>query len=345
MTSAWLDRDGAVTENPTDTVAWHYGDPLREQRRLTEGAIVDRSDRRIITVSGAERLKWLHDLTTQHLLELQAGQGTELLVLSPNGHIQHHAGVYDDGETTWLDTEADSGAELLDYLLKMRFFTPVEVADVSDAWALVSHTGAVDLTAPDRLPIPEAKFATGSLAMRATVIYTGETQSDGGFIRRTDELGVPMVDRLVPRDGFAELPERLGLPVAGRWAFDTLRISAARPVVGIDTDHKTIPHEVAELLATSVHLDKGCYRGQETVARVHHLGKPPRRLVPLHLDGSQEHAPGVGTDVTADGRTVGRIGTAGRHYEDGMIALALLRRKVTESADATFDVAGSAAVR
>lgn len=345
MTSVWLDREGAVTENPDDPVAWHYGDPLREQRNLTQGAVVDRSDRRIITVTGDERLTWLHSLTTQHLADLAAGQGTELLVLSPNGHIQQHAGVYDDGTTTWLDTEAGSGAGLLDYLLKMRFFTPVEVEDVSDAWALVSHTGPSELAEPDRLAVPDAKFASGSLAMRATVLYAGEDLPGGGFIRRTDELGVPMVDRLVPRERFADLPEQLGLPLAGRWAFDTLRIGAERPVIGLDTDHRTIPHEVTGLLATSVHLDKGCYRGQETVARVHHLGKPPRRLVPLHLDGSDEHAPSVGTDVTAGGRTVGRIGTAGRHYEDGMIALALLRRNVAEKPDATFDVAGSTAVR
>ncbi|HIW63499.1 MAG TPA: folate-binding protein [Candidatus Stackebrandtia excrementipullorum] len=343
MTQAWLDRDGAVTENPDDTVAWHYGDPLREQRRLGEGAVVDRSDRRIITVSGDERLTWLHSLTTQHLADLSPGQGTELMVLSPNGHIEHHAGVYDDGSTTWLDTEPESGKALLDYLLKMRFFTPVEVEDVSDRWALASHTGSTDLAAPDLLTVPDAKFATGTLTMRATAIYAGEALPDGGFVRRTDELGMPMVDLLVPRDSFNDLPERLDLPVAGRWAFDMLRIGAERPVVGVDTDHRTIPHEVLGLLARAVHLDKGCYRGQETVARVHHLGKPPRRLVPLHLDGSDEHPPEVGTDVVAGSRTVGRIGTAGRHYEDGMIALALLRRNVADKPETTFDVAGSAA--
>jgi len=345
VTSAWLDRDGAVVENPGDVVAWHYGDPLREQRKLAEAALVDRSDRVIITVTGAERLTWLHNLTTQHLTDLAPGRGTELMVLTPNGHIEHHASVFDDGSTTWLDTEATSGAALLDYLLKMRFFTPVEIADVSEDWALVSHTGDSELAAPDRLPVPDAKFASGTLAMRPTVIYAGEVLPEGGFQRRTDELGVPMVDRLVSRADLPGLPERLDLPLAGRWAFDTLRIPVGRAVVGLDTDHRTIPHEVAGLLATSVHLDKGCYRGQETVARVHHLGKPPRRLVPLHLDGSDEHAPSSGTDITAKGRTVGRVGTAGRHFEDGMVALALVRRNVADAADTEFDIAGSAATQ
>ncbi|MFD0557889.1 hypothetical protein FB566_3176 [Stackebrandtia endophytica] len=345
MTSAWLDRDGAVVENPGDVVAWHYGDPLREQRKLTEAALVDRSDRVILTVTGAERLTWLHSLTTQHLTDLPDGRGTELMVLSPNGHIEYHASVFDDGSTTWLDSDASTGGALLDYLLKMRFFTPVEIADVSQDWALVSLTGHSDLAEPDRLAVPDAKFATGTLAMRPSVVYAGEVLPDGGFQRRTDELGFPMVDRLVPRSDLPNLPEQLGLPLAGRWAFDTLRIPAGRAVVGVDTDHRTIPHEVTGLLSTAVHLDKGCYRGQETVARVHHLGKPPRRLVPLHLDGSDEHAPGSGTDVTAKGKTVGRVGTAGRHFEDGMVALALVRRNVADAPGTEFDIAGSVATQ
>ncbi|GAA4915721.1 hypothetical protein LX16_4148 [Stackebrandtia albiflava] len=346
MTSEWLKRDGAVVENPGDEVAWHYGDPLREQRRLAgEGAVVDRGDRRILTVTGAERLTWLHSLTTQHLTALEAGRGTELLVLSPNGHVEHHANVFDDGETTWLDTEAADGDGLRGYLERMRFFTPVEIADVTADWALVTYTGDDSLTEPDRLPVPEAKFAAGTLPPRPSVIYHGESTTSGGFRRRTDQLGIATVDMLVPRVESASVPERSGLPVSGRWAFDVLRIPAERPVVGVDTDHRTIPHEAAALLACAVHLDKGCYRGQETVARVHHLGKPPRRLVSLHLDGSEEHPPAVGADVKAGPRTAGRVGTAGRHYEDGMVALALLRRNVADDPETVYDVEGSRARR
>ena len=74
--------------------------------------------------------------------------------------------------------------------------------------------------------------------------------------------------------------------LAGTWAYEALRIAAGRPRLGLDTDHRTIPHELG-WIETAVHLSKGCYRGQETVARVHNLGHPPRRLVRLHLDGAR----------------------------------------------------------
>ena len=108
----------------------------------------------------------------------------------------------------------------------------------------------------------------------------------------------------------------------------------------MDTDHRTIPNEL-QWLRTAVHLDKGCYRGQETVARVHNLGRPPRRLVLLHLDGVSEALPETGTPVVAGTREVGRVGTAVRHHELGVIALALVKRNVT--ADSTLKVGDSAA--
>src|ERR1700754_3926123 len=119
----------AINEESTDRgVAAHYGDPAREQRLLaTDVALVDRSNRGVIAVPGEERGSWLHTLTTQHLAGLSAGQGSELLVLSPHGHVEQHAMVAEDGDTTWLDTEpGDATAGLLKYLEMMRFFTKVD---------------------------------------------------------------------------------------------------------------------------------------------------------------------------------------------------------------------------
>jgi tRNA-modifying protein YgfZ len=132
---------------------------------------------------------------------------------------------------------------------------------------------------------------------------------------------------LIPR---FEVPLRMAElgPPAGMWAADALRVAAGRPRLGFETDHKTIPAEVG-WIGSAVHLDKGCYRGQETVARVHNLGRPPRRLVLLHLDGSQAQLPLHGDPVgPLDGRPVGFVGTAARHYELGPIALALVKRSV-----------------
>lgn len=113
----------------------------------------------------------------------------------------------------------------------------------------------------------------------------------------------------------------------GVWAFEALRIARGEARFGLDTDQRTIPNEVG-WIGSAVHLEKGCYRGQETVARVHTLGRPPRRLVLLHLDGSVDHLPASGDAVEIDGRQVGFVGSAARHFELGPVALALVKRNV-----------------
>jgi folate-binding protein YgfZ len=110
-------------------------------------------------------------------------------------------------------------------------------------------------------------------------------------------------------------------------AYEALRVEARRPRAGVDSDHRTIPNEL-EWLRTAVHLEKGCYRGQETVARVPNLGRPPRRLVLLHLDGMSETLPAPGTAVSSGTREVGRVGTVVRHHELGVIGLALVKQSV-----------------
>jgi folate-binding protein YgfZ len=313
----------------------HYGDPMREQRTLaTAAGLVDRSHRGVIAIPGPERLTWLHNLTTQHLTDLRPGQGTELLVLSPHGHVEQHALVTEDGTTTWLDTEPGQAESLLDFLTRMRFLTRVEPADVTADWALLSLVGpaaaipGVDLPAPVVVPVPGPKFASADVPAQPTTVYAAAELPGGGWARR---MGYGY-DLLVPRATKAEWADRLGVPWVGVWAFEALRVADRRPRYGFETDHRTIPAEV-DWLAPAVHLDKGCYRGQETVARVHNLGRPPRRLVLLHLDGvSTDVPPAPGTPVsTVDGRQVGFVGTAVRHYELGMVALAVLKRSVPDT--------------
>jgi len=114
-----------------------------------------------------------------------------------------------------------------------------------------------------------------------------------------------------------------------------IRIARGEPRLGLDTDARTIPNE-AGWIGTAVHLDKGCYRGQETVARVQNLGKPPRRLVLLHLSGDSDVLPPAGTPVDlAGGRSIGFLGTAVHHYELGPIALAVIKRSLADDAELT----------
>ena len=310
---------GAVNATGIDAgTAWHYGDPIGEQRAADKGAIlIDRSNRSVLTVSGPDRLSWLHTLTSQFLSTLADGQVTQALVLSPQGHVEHHCIVTEIGAVTYLDTEPGAGAALLGYLDGMRFWSKVEVLDATAEFAELSLHG------PAASQVAERALQLGDPGPgRATPLAAG------GFLRHTDEG----VDLLVPRSELRRLASALvsaaAVP-AGSWAAEALRIPTRRPRWGVDTDDRTIPNEV-EWLSTAVHLDKGCYRGQETVARVHNLGRPPRRLVMLNLDGSASGLPETGDPVTtAQGRVVGRVGAVAQHHEDGPIALALIKRSLT----------------
>lgn len=324
-----LARPGAVVVEG-GAIAAHYGDPLREQRLLAEGAgLVDRSDRDVLQVPGADRLSWLHSITSQHFDRLTDGAGSEALVLSPNGHVEHHLAVAELDGTTWVDVEPGTGPALESFLQKMRFMLRVEPALVTGAWAVLSLVGpkAEETLAAAGLPVPDGVAGLDG----------------GGLVRRMPAIGdggATVFDLVVPRTGVDGIADRLGAPLAGVDAYEALRVEARRPRLGLDTDHRTIPNELP-WLRTAVHLDKGCYRGQETVARVHNLGRPPRRLVLLHLDGVSEALAEPGTPVLAGSREVGRVGSVVRHHELGVIALALVKQSV--AMDAALTVAGSTA--
>ncbi|MFL6128977.1 MAG: YgfZ/GcvT domain-containing protein [Mycobacteriales bacterium] len=325
------DLPGAVPAEGRDGgVGWHRGDPMREQRALATGAgWVDRSTRGVVAVPGPDRLSWLHSITSQHLSALPDGRGTEGLVLSPHGHVEHHFVVAELCGTAWLDTEPGGTAGLLAYLESMRFLLRVEPRDATAELAVLTvagPAGPVALAAAG-LPSPAEPWSVLPLA-------------GGGFARRTREQEV---DLLVPRASLVAVAERLtaaGVTPAGLWAYEALRVGARRPRIGLETDHRTIPHEVG-WIGTAVHLDKGCYRGQETVARVHNLGRPPRRLVLLHLSGERDELPPAGTPLLLDGRPVGFLGTAVHHHELGPVALAVVKRTVPDGA--VLDAAGTPA--
>lgn len=334
--SVLLQRSGAVEGEGVDAgVAWHYGDPLREQRALTEAAaFVDRSHRQILTISGSDRLSWLNDLSTQSVVGLGDGDTTQTLVLSPQGHIEHHANITERSETVWLDVESGSGPSLLAFLDSMRFMLRVEPADRSADWALLALVGP---TAPTVLETVTG-IATPEPGRAAPL-------AGGGWARRVaTDAGLPhQFDLLVHRAELADWARRLdegGATAAGTGAFEAVRIAARRPRHGFETDHKTIPNELS-WLRTAVHLTKGCYRGQETVARVANLGRPPRRIELVHLDGVSEIPPALGSQIAWEGKTVGALTSVSRHYELGLIALASLKRSVTS--EAQLDIGGQMA--
>ncbi|MFF1545272.1 YgfZ/GcvT domain-containing protein [Streptomyces sp. NPDC058291] len=314
MKSPLLSLPGAVpAEGVDEDVAGHYGDLFREQRALADGAgFVDLSHRGVVAVSGEDRLSWLHLLLTQHVTDLAAGQATEALILSAHGHIEHALYLVDDGTTVWAHVEPGTQDALIAYLESMKFFYRVEVADRT------ADTAVVHLPAGSIAPVPS------------------------GVVVRETAYGR---DLFLPRADLESFAEQAG-PPAGILAHEALRVEHHRPRLGFETDHRTIPHELG-WIGTAVHLQKGCYRGQETVARVQNLGKPPRRLVFLHLDGSEVHLPPAGTELRVadegpDGRKIGFITTSARHHELGPVALALVKRNVPVSAPLLADTTAAA---
>jgi len=326
--SPLLDWPGAVEAGDPDTgTAWHYGDPLGEQRRALAGAgLVDRSHRDVLVVPGPDRLDWLHAICSQHVSALADGDSTEALVLSPNGHVEQHWQLTELGNQVWIDTEPGAADEVLGYLLKMRFLKRVEPAVVTAEFAVLSLVGPDAAGVLDRagLPVPTDK----ALALPGLPDSSGSPVT--GFIRPALSAGGP-VDLIVLRAELAAVADRLrdaGAHPTGSWAAEALRVERRQPRLGVDTDHRTLAHE-ANWIGSAVHLDKGCYRGQETVARVQNLGKPPRRLVLLHLSGDSEQLPEPSSPVERDGRAVGFVGTAVQHHELGPIALAIVKRGLT----------------
>jgi tRNA-modifying protein YgfZ len=306
----------APDTGPDAGAVWHYGDPLGEQRAASDAAVVvDRSHRAVITLTGDERKTWLHSISTQHVGDLPDGTVTENLSLDGQGRVEDHWIQTELDGITYLDTEPWRGEPLLAYLRKMVFWAnvvvePADLAVLSLLGPRLADTLVLEVLGVTSLPAEGAAVAL----------------SGGGFLRRMPGPGIA-VDLVVPRDQAARWRDRLvdaGVRRAGMWAYEALRVVALRPRLGVDTDERALPHEVG-WIGTAVHLDKGCYRGQETVARVHNLGKPPRMLVLLHLDGSTDR-PAAGDPVLAGGRTVGRLGTVVDHVDEGPIALALLKR-------------------
>ena len=319
---------GAVEASGADAgVAAHYGNPLAEQRALASGhAVVDLSHRAVITVTGEDRLTWLNSMTSQAMANLAPGKSVEALLLNQTGRIDHALKAVDDGATTWLIVERQEASALVSWLESMRFMMRVEVADRTSEYAalgmLAGAAGAqidgVRAADPNGVPLvwidPWSEVATGGHQYAA----------ESGHPASSWTWREVLVER-------ARLADLTRLPVAGTLAAEALRIAAWRPRFATEVDEKTIPHEL-DWLRSAVHLSKGCYRGQETVAKVHNLGHPPRRLVMLHLDGSDAVLPIAGDDVKLGDAVVGTVTSSAMHYELGPIALAVVKRNTPEDA-------------
>jgi len=279
-----------VEAGPDKGAIWHFGEPNKEQKELAAGAgWADLSHRAVISISGKDRFTWLHALTTQHLENLSPGDWKDALILDAQGHIVEQLFLVDDGRITWIHTEAERVAPLIEYLEKMKFMLEVEVKDQSNDYAVLRAAGVADKIGGPYALVPRSELE----------------ESKAAFNKSHTQVGI--------------------------WALEALRVAQGRARLLFEVDHKSIPNEL-DFINNAVHMKKGCYRGQETVAKVFNLGQPPRKLVLLHLDGSMVTMPENGAKLFHNEKEVGYIGTVARHFELGPIALAVIKRNTPSDA-------------
>ena len=361
----------------------HFGDPSGEQWALEGGrALVRRPDLAVIAVSGADRLTWLTSLASQIVTDLVPGVSRELLILSPEGRIEHWAGASDDGTALHLIVERADLSGFVEFLDSMRFALRVSIAEYDvtvfssvragantpeavaalpghlwtweDPWPGVVEGGAAYFQG-ERHPGERTPMMFHAVSREAADEFEAAWLADGAV------SGAAVADGAVsgaaeahaaPSCAPAAVPSSVSSSVsspaggkrrrAGYLAWEAMRIAAWKPRLGRETDARAIPPEV-DWLRSAVHTTKGCYRGQETIARVINLGRPPRRLTYLQLDGSRGDLPAPGTPITVGGRQVGVITSSARHADEGPIALALIARAVPVTT--VFDIDGVAAAQ
>jgi folate-binding protein YgfZ len=275
----------------------HFGNPLGEQRQLLQSqAAIHRIDEQVLLLSGEDALSWLHSITSQNIKNLKPGESTETLVLTPTGHIEHQIKVIAFDGGLYLIVNKDKAAALLKWLTQMRFRSKVEISETDlEIWG-----------------------GFGDLGLSELVWVDGFDSEPKGSVRYAAE-----VQSFPYREYLLAPGEKPALAEAGMLAFDALRIAVGRPEI-TDIDDRSLPHEF-DWLASSVHLSKGCYRGQETVAKVHNLGHPPRRLIVLNLEVGDTFA-NPGEEISYQGKLVGKVLAGALHYEAGSLALGLVNR-------------------
>jgi tRNA-modifying protein YgfZ len=287
--------------------------PLDALEAATERVVaLERPDRSNILLGGSDVLRYLHAVCTQHTLDLAPGDATQALLLSPKGKIEFAFRLAVLEEGVLVDTEA-AAQGLAERLARFVFRYDVTVGQPVPGAATVVGPGADAALAAAGLPVPvpgRAGIAGPDLVLRRTPV------------------GVDLLGPGAPA-AVAGL-ERAGVERAPDGLWDLLRVEHGLPRFGLELTDDVLAEE-AGLLGSHVHLDKGCYPGQETVARVHNLGQVQRRLAGLRFEPSGDGLPAPGTDLVADdGRRAGQLRSVADHPRLGPIGLAYVRRVVDD---------------
>lgn len=307
-------------------VAEHYGDPLAEAAAvLAEGGLVDRSERGRLTVAGPDRAAWLNRLLTNDLAALRPGRGCRALLLTVKGKLAADLRVGALADRLWLDTAFDTGDSLLAFLRGRKLFGDrVELADARGDWVQLGvHGGAAA-----QLGLPELP------------LYGIDSWGDRVVLRH-DELGLPGYDVFAPLAAGESLWREWAAQVRpfGWRAAELLRLEHGRPRWGAELTPDVFPAE-AELEEALSHT-KGCYLGQEFVARLRDRGHVNRCLRPLRVTG--DVVPTRGAELTADGKPAGMVTSAVWSPRLGVVGLGYVRTAFAEPG-ARLSVGGATAV-
>jgi folate-binding protein YgfZ len=291
----------------------------------TACGLLDRSQRGKLSLTGPGAKEFLNGQVTNDVLALEAGTGCYAAFLTHKGKMLGDLRILDTGEELWLDTERIALQELFNVIRRFSIGYDLELHKRTLERALLSLAGprSREVLAAGGPPEPEHANEPAEIAgVKALMVAT--------------DVGVDLVCEAQDSGRLqAELLAR-GAVAVGEEAVDCLRVERGRPRYGLDVDATTIPQE-AGLNERAVSFTKGCYTGQETVARLFYRGKPNR-----HLRGLRLEAPAAtGDAVLLDGKQVGMLGSVAVSPRFGPIALALLRR---EAAPDDRVVVGEAAV-
>jgi len=288
-----------------------------------ESAMVDRSARGKILVSGPDAAEYLQGQLTNDVEALAEGEGCYAALLDRKGHLQSDMRVLHLPDGLWLDIEPGPAPAVLSHLRTYSIGREVEIADVTEEWAILALVG------------PRAAELAGFEGLRPQYAQRIRRWQEIEVLGVATALGVDLIVRAGDADRLRGLALAAGVVEVGEEAAEIVRIESGTPRFGADMSAETMPAE-AGIVDAAVSFTKGCYIGQEPVARLHYKGRPNRQLRGLELSAPAE----AGAELRLGDRTVGRIGSSCVSPARGPIALAIVRREAEPGAELAVGEAG-----
>jgi folate-binding protein YgfZ len=276
-----------------------------------EAGILDRSGRGKLLVRGSDAAEFLQGQLTNDIEALEPGAGCYAALLDRKGHMRADMRVLHlDSGDIWLDTEPEATEALRSHLDMYKIGREVELDDESEGWAIFSLIG------------PAAYDVAGTGPLSPEYVQRHYQRDGAEVLAVATDLGVDLIARSDSTEQLREALLASGAAAVSEAATEIVRVESGRPRFGREMTGATIPAE-AGIDERAVSFTKGCYIGQETVARLHYKGKPNRHLRGLRLSVPAS----AGEQLNLDGKAVGEVGTSCISPAHGPIALAIVRRE------------------